>query len=70
MKVVFIIPCFNAEKNLDKLVNSVFSQVDDLWSAIFIDDSYENVSSAKNIGIVSHHYTKFEKLIQFLSLYT
>ena len=39
-------------------------------SAIFIDDSYDNVSSATNIGIVSHHYTEFEKLIQFLSLYT
>jgi len=47
MKVVFIIPCFNAEKNLDKLVNSVFSQVDDLWSAIFIDDMSTDNTWAK-----------------------
>jgi len=38
----------------------------DAVSSIFIDDSYTNVESAENLGIISHHYTKFEDLIKFL----
>ena len=35
-------------------------------SSIFIDDSYTNVESAENLGIVSHHYTEFDGLVNFL----
>ena len=38
MRVLFIIPSYNAEKNLDDLFNSLQCQSDDRWFAIFIDD--------------------------------
>ena len=38
----------------------------DVVSSIFIDDSYRNVESAENLGIVSHHYTEFDGLVKFL----
>ena len=38
----------------------------DAVSSIFIDDSYSNVESAESLGIVSHHYTEFDGLVQFL----
>ena len=38
----------------------------DVTSALFIDDSYTNIESAENLGIVSHHYTEFDGLIDFL----
>ena len=38
----------------------------DVASSLFIDDSHTNAESAKNIGIVSHHYTEFDGLIDFL----
>ena len=38
----------------------------DVASSLFIDDSHINTESAKNIGIVSHHYTEFDGLIDFL----
>jgi len=38
----------------------------DVTSALFIDDSYINIESAENLGIVSHHYTDFDGLVGFL----
>ena len=38
----------------------------DVTSALFIDDSYTNIESAENLGIVSHHYTNFDGLVFFL----
>jgi HAD superfamily hydrolase (TIGR01549 family) len=38
----------------------------DVTSALFIDDSYTNIESAENLGIVSHHYTDFDGLVGFL----
>ena len=38
----------------------------DVASSLFIDDSHTNTESAKNIGIVSHHYTDFDGLVGFL----
>ena len=35
-------------------------------SSIFIDDSYSNVGSAENLGIVSHHYIEFDGLTKFI----
>jgi HAD superfamily hydrolase (TIGR01509 family) len=41
----------------------------DVASSLFIDDSHSNTESAKNIGIVSHHYTALDGLISFLQKY-
>ena len=38
----------------------------DVTSSLFIDDSFSNVVSAENMGIVSHHYTGFDELVKFL----
>jgi len=38
----------------------------DVASSLFIDDSYSNVETAENLGIVSHHYTRFDELVKFL----
>lgn len=34
---------------------------------IYIDDSFENVQSAKQLGIRSHHYKDYEQLVKYLS---
>lgn len=42
MSVVFVIPCFNASKNLDALMHSLAEQSmasGEMWRAIFIDDA-------------------------------
>ena len=38
MRVLFVIPCFNAEKNLENIGASLISQTSDEWDAIIIDD--------------------------------
>ena len=38
----------------------------DVASSLFIDDSYSNVETAENLGIISHHYTNFDGLVKFL----
>ena len=38
----------------------------DATSSLFIDDSFNNVQSAENLGIVSHHYKTFDELVKFL----
>ena len=38
MKVIFIVPSFNAEKNLENLSESLISQKEENWSCILIDD--------------------------------
>jgi glycosyltransferase involved in cell wall biosynthesis len=49
MNIVFISPCFNAENNLEKLIESVRSQSDTRWSHILIDDiSSDNTHSKLN----------------------
>ena len=37
----------------------------DVTSTLFIDDSYTNIESAENLGIVSHHYTEFDGLVEY-----
>ena len=44
MKIVFISPCFNAAKNIHKLVGSTKCQSDDRWSHIIIDDMSEDAT--------------------------
>ncbi len=38
MIVKFIIPCYNAKQNQQKLLNSLFKQDNKCWEAIFVDD--------------------------------
>ena len=50
MRVLFIIPCFNAEENLENIGSSLISQSCDDWDAIIIDDmssdkTYEKAST-------------------------
>jgi len=47
MKVIFIVPCFNAEKNLDKLSESLVCQTNENWSCIMIDDMSEDSTVRK-----------------------
>ena len=37
----------------------------DVTSSLFIDDSCSNIESAENLGFFSHHYTKFDGLLDF-----
>ena len=38
----------------------------DATSSIFIDDSYINVKSAENLGIISHRYACYDELMGFI----
>jgi FMN phosphatase YigB (HAD superfamily) len=38
----------------------------DAINGLFIDDSYSNTESAETLGIISHHYTEFDRLVSFL----
>jgi len=38
----------------------------DAASSIFVDDSYSNARSAEGLGIISHHYTGYDGLMNFL----
>jgi len=42
MRVLFVVPCFNASKNLKMLSSSLISQKDDRWDCIIIDDMSED----------------------------
>ena len=53
MKVLFIVPSFNAEKNIDTLVASLDEQTDDRWSCLIIDDISEDSSWSK-ISSINH----------------
>jgi len=42
VRVLFVIPCYNAEKNLENLGASLMSQTSDEWDAIIVDDLSED----------------------------
>ena len=67
-RVAFVIPCFNASKNIEKLLLSLKSQDDDHWYAWFIDDMSEDdtaeqiVHVSKELGVFDHvHVVKNEE---------
>tara|TARA_B110000438_G_C15761076_1_gene627307 strand:- start:888 stop:1496 length:609 start_codon:yes stop_codon:yes gene_type:complete len=37
----------------------------EIYSTIFIDDNYNNVIAAENMGIISHRYTDFKHFLKF-----
>ena len=53
MKIVFISPCYNAEKNIENLVDSIRSQNDSRWHHVIIDDI-----STDNTYEVAQKYTQ------------
>ena len=66
MKIVFIIPCYNAASNLPILVESLNSQKNTNWSAIIVDDmsedsTYETAKSlsSDNIKVVKNSEKKY-----------
>lgn len=53
MRVLFVIPCFNASENIEKLGASIIGQNSEEWDAIIIDDmsednTYEVASKFRN----------------------
>jgi len=38
MRILFVIPCYNAAKNIPNIVDALMSQTDDRWSCVIIDD--------------------------------
>ena len=57
-----------AHKPNQKIFQFALSEANtDSASSIFIDDSYANSESADSLGIISHHYTGFDKLMAFLN---
>ena len=56
-----------AHKPNQKIFQFALSEANtDSASSIFIDDSRANVKSAEDLGIASHHYTGFDRLIKFI----
>ena len=51
MKVIFIVPCYNASKNIHDLSKSLISQKDDRWMCIFIDDMSTDNTCEEITGI-------------------
>jgi len=47
VRVLFIIPCFNAELNLENIGSSLVSQTSDSWDAIVIDDMSKDETFSK-----------------------
>ena len=56
-----------AHKPNQKIFQFALSEANtNVASSMFIDDSHANVKSAEELGIVSHHYTEFDRLIKFI----
>tara|TARA_B100000214_G_C23953252_1_gene621510 strand:- start:900 stop:1607 length:708 start_codon:yes stop_codon:yes gene_type:complete len=47
VRVLFVIPCFNAEKNLENIGKSLIAQSSNEWDAIIIDDMSEDSTFEK-----------------------
>jgi len=52
--IIFVVPCFNAEKNLDRLASSLSSQSDDRWHCIMVDDMSTDNTWKKMVEICTH----------------
>ena len=59
-----------AHKPNQKIFQFALSEANiDSASSIFIDDSYANVRSAKDVGIASHHYVGFDSFMKYINHY-
>ena len=59
-----------AHKPNQKIFQFALSEANtDAASSIFVDDSYSNAKSAEGLGIISHHYTCYDGLMNFLRKY-
>jgi len=57
MNVIFIVPCFNASRNIDNLAQSLISQRDDRWSCILIDDMSDDDTYDKISGLPKNKFS-------------
>ncbi len=56
MRVIFIVPCFNASKNINALAGSLMSQNDDRWSCVIIDDMSIDNTFEVSSSIISNKF--------------
>jgi len=63
MNVVFIVPCFNAEKNLDALARSLISQENKNWMCVMIDDMSDDSTWEKMEEIASAESADGQKFL-------
>jgi glycosyltransferase involved in cell wall biosynthesis len=66
VRVLFIIPCFNASKNIPNIISSLTSQTDDRWNCVIVDDistdnTFEVVKSikSKKFAIIKNDEKKY-----------
>ncbi len=57
MKVVFIVPSFNASRNIESLVSSVTSQKNENWEMVIVDDMSEDNTFEKSSEFSSEKIT-------------
>jgi glycosyltransferase involved in cell wall biosynthesis len=58
VKIIFIVPSFNAEKNLENIYESLVCQTDDRWSCVMIDDMSTD-KTWKKMEEISNRNDKF-----------
>ena len=68
MNVIFIVPCFNASKNIDELSQSLLSQTDDRWSCILIDDMSEDDTYEKMLSLPREKFSVIKNDIKKFAL--
>jgi glycosyltransferase involved in cell wall biosynthesis len=61
MKIVIIVPCFNAERNLENLRLSLEEQTDNRWQCIFINDISSDNTQNK-IDQICKNNSKFSSI--------
>lgn len=61
-RLIFIVPCYNASKNLDVLVSSLKEQTDNRWHAIFVDDMSEDDTTSKLVSLCENNFDRFSVL--------
>lgn len=55
MKVVFVVPCYNAAPNIPRLFNSLVEQTSDQWRAVFVDDTSSDKTAKTIQGMIDMH---------------
>jgi len=62
LRIIFVVPVFNAASNLDCLHKSITSQKDDRWSCVLIDDMSSDNTSEK-LKSISLYDDRFNVII-------
>ena len=64
MKVVFIVPAYNASRNLDELSSSLLSQRDDRWSCIVVDDMSDDDTHKRSSMLPEYKFSTIKNRIK------